>query len=137
MTSRSQAPVSFTAPADEVEEWDQRAEQQGLSRSEWLRQRIRAGHRLWSATGDFNHETLNALFEATDTQASTDTQSDTDATQLAALLEQNLSTTTTVPESDLEDIVSDLMYDTLHDLQEAGKIKHVPGRGYKLATDDE
>jgi len=131
MTSRSQAPVSFTAPADEVEEWDQRADQQGLSRSEWLRQRVRAGTRLWSATGDFNHETLDALFEATDTQ------NDADATQLAALLERNLSTTTTVPESELEEIVSDLMYDTLHDLQEAGKIKHVPGRGYKLATDDD
>lgn len=131
MTSRSQAPVSFTAPADEVENWDQRADQQGLSRSEWLRQRVRAGTRFWSATGDFNHETLDALFEATDAQ------NDADATQLAALLERNLSTTTTVPESELEEIVSDLMYDTLHDLQEAGKIKHIPGQGYKLATDDD
>lgn len=136
MASHSQAPVSFTAPAEEVEEWGRRADQQGLSRSEWMRQQVRAGMRLWSATGDFNHDSLEALFEAAGTRSGTSTPSTANSTQLAALLEKNLSTTTTVPESELEEIVSELMYETLQDLQEAEKIKHVPGEGYKLIPDN-
>lgn len=135
MVQKSQKPVSFTAPAEEVTEWDDLSNQQGLSRSEWLRQRVRAGARLWNSAGDFNNERFEQIFE--ESQGTTRSQDGIESTPVTELIKRNLSTTEPVSESELEALVSEMMYDALHDLQEEGEIKHIPGKGYKRRPTDD
>jgi hypothetical protein len=137
MTETNDKQISFVAAAEEVEEWDRRADQQDLSRSEWARQKIRTGMRLWDATGDFKHAQFDQLLK--DGQASTSETRDgiSGESQVKELIKRNLSTTDPIPQAELQDVLIDVMNDALYELQQEGEIEHVPGDGYRQLTNHE
>lgn len=137
MASSSQKPVSFTAPVGEVDEWEKQAEKQDLSRSEWVRQRIRAGMRLWDSEGDFNPEELDRVLQTKQNSASGSSTGNSAESQVRDLIMRNLSVTEPIEVEELQEIVIDVMNGALYDLQQESQVEHVPGEGYRQLKNDD
>lgn len=129
--------ISFVTAAEEVAEWEDRAERQDLSRSEWARQKIRTGMRLWEADGSFNHDEFDQLLEGGQSKTRGDRDDGSVESQIKQLIERNLSVTEPVGQEELEAVMIDVMNDALYDLQQNDEIEHIPGEGYRQRTSDE
>ena len=137
MAGSNNKQISFVAAAEEVTEWEHRAEQQDLSRSEWARQKIRAGMRLWDASGIFNHDEFDQLFQEDQVDTHTNRGSDSAESQIEELIKRNLSVTDPVAQGELQEVMIEVMNDALYELQQEGEIEHVPGDGYRQLTKNE
>lgn len=137
MAGANQKQISFVAAVEEVTEWERRAEQQELSRSEWVRQKIRAGMQLWDATGDFNHEQFDQVFQEGQTDTSGTHGGNSAESQVRELLIRNLSVTEPISQEELQEVMIEVMNDALYDLQQKGDVEHVPGEGYRQLTNNE
>lgn len=129
--------ISFVAATEEVAEWEDRAERQDLSRSEWARQKIRAGMRLWEANGGFNHDEFDQLLQGGESKTGESRGDGSAESQIKQLIKRNLSVTEPVGQSELEAVMIDVMNDALYDLQQKDEIEHIPGEGYRQLTSDE
>lgn len=115
----------------EKEEYTKQAEASGAnSRSEWLRWRLRAGVRLWDADGQLDPERLNTALEETETTPRVSSPSQ--KSNLKEVIESDLSTSEPTSFDDLCDVVvEELVSTALYELQNEGRVEHVPGKGYR------
>lgn len=110
--------------------------------SKYARRRLRAGMRLWDASGNFDPHELDKPFERDQATSNEHNDSHQPAVQSSGTIKQviyrNLSTTDpTKIESDADDetdiidlVIEDLVVSALEELQEEDKITHKPRQGY-------
>jgi hypothetical protein len=107
--------------------------------SKYTRQRLRAGRRLWKATGELDEQELNRPIDRSkDGDTSTPSQSNTVKTDIKETIYANLSTTDPIPiesddsgEDDLVDVViEDVVIKAIEQLQKEGEIQYKPKKGY-------
>ena len=107
--------------------------------SKYTRQRLRAGRRLWEATGELDEQELNRPLDRNDdNDTSTSPQSNTVRADLRKTIHANLSATDPTPiesddsgEDDLVDIViEDVVIEAIEQLQKEGEIQYKPRKGY-------
>lgn len=137
MTNSNIKQISFTAPTEEVEEWEERADHQDLSRSAWARQRIRTGMRLWDATGDFNQDQFEQVFQGEQNSTTASSSGDSAKSQVKELIKRNLSVTEPVAQAELKDVIIEVMNEALYELQQDREVEHVPGEGYRQLRNNE
>ena len=107
--------------------------------SKYTRQRLRAGRRLWKATGELDEQQLNRPLDRSKSgDTTTPPQSNTVRADLKETIYANLSTTDPIPiesadsgEDDLVDIViEDVVIEAIEQLQKEGDIQYKPKKGY-------
>ena len=107
--------------------------------SKYARQRLRAGRRMWNASGKLDEQELNRpLNKNKNDNTSTSSQSNSVRTDIKETIYANLSTSDPIPiesednsENDLVDLViEDVVVEAIEHLQKEGKIQHKPRKGY-------
>lgn len=126
---------------EEKQRYSRLADESGASsRSQFVRERLRAGVMLWEASGGFDTELLDRPFD--DQQnASEDSLTDHDRSDALAEVRHSicrkLSTSDPTSIQELEAaIVRDLVADALYDLQQQGRVENVPTKGYTKVADE-
>ena len=116
---------------------EKRADEAGMTKSEFILTRFRAGWRLWDAGGDFDVlEMQKRLDEEGETQqASEPTEPASAAGQdrFVQQIKRNLPTAEddAVPIDELQKTVSEeVVTDVLDELRDSGEVKYVTGKGY-------
>lgn len=117
---------------DEIERMKSQAEEEGLSLSRWARYRLRAGDKLWDASGDFDVAEFDDLFNSKEVSTASQ-KPNNNGSGLSDTILANLSSTGATSVDELTEIVVDqLIAEALDDLQEKGKIQFsAREEGYK------
>jgi len=122
--STSQAPVKTYVPSYQREEWDDHADDLGMSRSEFVRTMVQAGRRGFEGTDPPTEEFVGHDVDPTDESTPEDMKSlvrETLAVDEYHSWEELLAAATEDVEQRLEE--------TLQELQSAGEIRHSPRNG--------
>lgn len=107
--------------------------------SKYARQRLRAGRRLWNASGKLDEQELNRpLNRDKNDNTSISPQSNSVRSDIKETIYANLSTSDPIPiesennsENDLVDlIIEDVVVEAIEQLQREGRIQHKPRKGY-------
>lgn len=111
------------------------------NRSKYARQRLRAGRRLWNASGELHEEKLDkplARDKEESNSASTPAQTSSLGSSVKEVIYKNLSTSDPIPiesdESNKDDLVDlvieDVVVEAIEQLQREEKVQHKPRKGY-------
>jgi hypothetical protein len=126
----SRTVVQTYVPAYQREEWDEHADQLGMSRSEFVRTMVQAGRRGFGASPEPREGSADNT-EASDTHADS-----LDEQVLAALADGDALSWEELLAAVTDDIESRLE-ETLQSLQTAGKLRYSgPQGGYVLEEDE-
>lgn len=116
---------------------EKRADEAGMTKSEFVLTRFRAGWRLWDAGGDFDVlEMQKRLDEEGETQQASEPTEPASAVgqdRFVQQIKRNLPTAEddAVPIDELQKTVSEeVVADVLDELRDSGEVKYVTGKGY-------
>lgn len=117
---------------DEIERMRSQAENENLSLARWCRYRIRAGDKLWDASGNFDISQFDEFFQSTDIADNTH-ELKTGGPRLRDTILANLSTTEATSIDDITSLVVDqLVAEALDELHEEGSIRYsAKDEGYR------
>ena len=132
------AKVGVYGLSDREEELiEKRADEAGMTKSEFVLTRFRAGWRLWDAGGDFDVlEMQKRLDEEGETQQASEPTHPASAAgqdRFVQQIKRNLPTAEddAVPIDELKKTVSEeVVADVLDELRDSGEVKYVTGKGY-------
>lgn len=117
---------------EEKELYEQRADQQDCSLSQWGRRAFRVSGNLWGPEGEFDRRKFDRFFTADDnTPESNKKQSRQDNHELSGAILRELSKDEPIDFDEVLDLaVKPLVTRTLNDLQETERVKYRSQEGY-------
>ena len=113
----------------EKEKMEQLADECDMSTSEWARYRLRAGWRIWDASGNFDVVELEESLELDDASSST-TDNEKENSQLKNILLRNLSVDDALGREEVNNLLTEkAIGEVLAQLREEGKIEYDDRKG--------
>ena len=114
---------------EEKEMMDTLADEADMSTSQWARYRLRAGHRLWDAGGNFDIKEVQQRLDL-ETPEETDEESVSPTGRIRQVIKRNLSTDRGMDQDEIEDLITEeAISEALGELIDEGEIEYSPRKG--------